>query len=302
MNNTTIQSNTTQKPIKYLSKNQWFEVYRSFIQQEIDISLIPIGLFGVILNILALIVLHRSDRFNLPFYTYLKAYTSASLFICLINSTQFTAGARTILPFTNSIESARYYSFIFYPFQTIINVYGSFLDIVLSMERVVLLSKKFEWFRKIHPIVLCFIFFMIAFSISSPYFVLLREYSLELNLNKTTTFMFYGARASRYYSDIRDYLFKLPYVVEIFPIVMETGFNILSVYLIREYNKNKIRVIGNGVNRGDVVTRGVAITKPAHSIPIAPAVPSQRSEVIRAKRMEIKLTILVIVLSVLSTM
>jgi hypothetical protein len=300
MNNTTIQSNTTQKPVQYLSKNQWFEVYRSFIQQEIDVSLIPIGLSSVILNILALIVLHRSDRFNLPFYTYLKAYTSASLFICLINSTQFTAGARTILPFTNSVETARYYSFIFYPFQVIINIYGSFLDIVLSMERVVLLSKKFEWFRKINPKVLCFIFFMIAFSISSPYFVLLRENITELNLNSTTTFMFYGIRVSRYYQGIREYFFKMPYVVEIFPIVMETGFNILSVYLIREYNKNKMRVIGiavgNGVSRRDGTLKHSAMIQPS------PVVPSQRSEVVRSKRMEIKLTILVIVLSVSSTM
>jgi hypothetical protein len=295
MNNTStiIGSNSTQGSVQYLSKKEWYNIFRSFIQQEIDISLIPIGLTGVLLNVLALIVL-RSDKFNLPFYTYLRAYTSASLFICLINSTQFTAGARTILPFTNSIESARYYSFIFYPFQVIINVYGSFLDIVLSMERVVLLSKKFEWFRKINPKVLCVILFVIAFAMSSPYFILYRENIIKRNLNRTTTFIFYRPVISRLSLRIKDYYFKMPYVVEIFPIVMETGFNILSVYLIREYNKNKMRIIGiavgNDTNKEGSLTNG---TK---------SVPSQRTEVVRAKKMEIKLTILVIFLSVLSTM
>jgi hypothetical protein len=299
--NTTVEFNATQKPVEYnLSKKEWFNSYRSFIQQEIDVSLIPIGISGVLLNILALIVLHRSDKFNLPFFTYLKAYTSASLFICLINSTQFTAGTRTILPFTNSIESARYYSFIFYPFQVIINVYGSFLDIVLSMERVVLLSKRFEWFKKINPIVLCIIFFVISLAVCSPYFLLLRLYTVEVNLNNTTTFVIYRAGASKYYPYIKDYLFKLPYVVEIIPIVMEIGFNILSVYLIKEYNKNKIRIIGTYVATS--VNRGVSAVKHPDGSQSISTVPPQRSEVIRAKNMEIKLTILVIVLSVLSTM
>jgi hypothetical protein len=277
-------NNTTKIPvIFFLSKEAWFEAFRPLIQQQIDVSLIPICIIGALLNILALIVL-RSDKFNLPFYTYLRAYTFASIVICLINGTQFSAGARTLLEFTNSIGTARYYAYIFYPFQVILNIYGSLLDIALSMERVVLLSKRFEWFKKIRPNVLCLIFFAVSFIISTPYAILFRTTSVKVNLNLTETFVIHQVIFSRYIVDIKEYFLKMPYIVDIFPIIMETFFNILSIYLVRQYTKNKMETMG---------------TNKLDGTPIGGI---HRLEKTRAKTMEIKLTILVIFLSTLSTM
>jgi hypothetical protein len=289
-----MNNNTNSSENFYPSKTSIFNMFRSYKQQEIDVILIPMGLIGVLLNILALIVL-RSDKFNLPFFGYLKAYTYASLFICLINITQFTAGARTILPFTNSIGTARYYCYIFYPFQVILNTYGSSLDIILSMERVVLLSKRLEWFKKIKPNVLCFIFFIISVGFSSPYWFLFAPAAFKRSLSKTETLLVHINGGSRYISKISDYIFKMPYVIDTIPIIMETFFNILSVYLIKEYTKNKKRITGNnGINKNDAPT----LTNNAPTV----AGQSRRSESNRAKKMEVKLAILVIFLSIFSTM
>jgi hypothetical protein len=300
MNNTTIldyDKNSTETHESYLSKLQWFAVFRLYTQQWIEVSLIPIGIIGILFNILALVVM-RSDRFTLPFYTYLRAFTIASIFICFMNATQFTAGARSILNFTNSKISFGYYCFIFYPLQVLTNVYGSFLDVVLSLERVLLLSNMMNWFKKINPKILCLIFFLISTLLTLPYWFYLDPTSMTVYLNKTTPFTIHYPTLSAYFYYVFDYTNKLSYVTEIVPIVFEVVLNTLSIYAIKKYTKNKRRITTNRVIKID------SQKQPSASIAIRSImVPSTTiTAANRAKRTEVKLTILVIFMSLLSIM
>jgi hypothetical protein len=165
MNNTNNLNNVTENyyPLEY-----WFSLVGSvYINNILPITLIPISAIGTILNLLALLIL-RADTFNLHFYTYLRAYTSCSLLICLLNSTLFVSGTRQLLKFTNTKGSFEYYCYFLGPMIAITNLYCSFIDVILSMERIVLLSKKFEWFRKINPLLLCLIFAIVANLLNCP--------------------------------------------------------------------------------------------------------------------------------------
>jgi hypothetical protein len=76
MNNTTEMNQNISET--YYSMEYWFSVFGDVYALDVaNIALIPIGLIGAILNSLALIVL-RDGSFNLPFYTYLRAYTCCS--------------------------------------------------------------------------------------------------------------------------------------------------------------------------------------------------------------------------------
>jgi hypothetical protein len=303
-NSTSIFNNTTTTaaPSFYLSKKQWFAIFRSMPQQWIDVSLIPLGIIGIILNILALIVM-RSDKFNLPFYTYLRAYTCWSIVICAVNSIQFTSGSRTLFGFTNSKVSTVFYCYIFFPVQYVNNCYGSLLDIVLSMERVVLLSKTLNFFKKINPKLLCFIFLAISIVTSGPYFFfIIPGRTSTLQLSRTTSFTLHTISLShnRFVNSFAKYA---PYFFEIFPIVLETIFNVLSVYLIRKYTKNKLKITAATTARngkGGTLVQDKSNANQANTVDESRRTDS--AALSRSRKMEIKLTILVIFMSTLSTM
>jgi hypothetical protein len=145
----------------------------STVQDIINISLIPLGLIGIGLNILSLIILRSNGaRFKQTFYTYLRAYTICSIFICFLNATQFTSQVSKVFKFTNTKISFQYYCYIFVPLINITNFYGSMLDVALSLERVVILSNKLKWFIQLNQKVVCFVFAVIAFVLLGPFFTI----------------------------------------------------------------------------------------------------------------------------------
>jgi hypothetical protein len=306
-NTTTVNYNTTKSPslMHYRSKVEWFNSYRPIEQQWLDVSIIPMAIIGIILNILALIVM-RSDKFSMPFYTYLRVYTFWSIIICAVNAGQLTAGSRTLFEFTNSKGSFSYYAYFFFPVQYVNNTYGSLLDIILSMERVVLLSKTLNFFKKINPKLLCFILLLISIAGSGPYFFFLESGRVtKIALNETTSFIIHSTLSSRFRSTVNNFILYAPFFFEVFPIVAETIFNILSVYLIRKYTKNKMKIsstatVGNAGRKSMLQDKSLTMANQTNIV--SGARRTGNTALSRSKKMEIKLTILVLFMSVLSTL
>jgi hypothetical protein len=286
----------------YFSIEFWYKLIGSSISQEIlYVSLIPISTIGVVLNIMALIVM-RSSVFNLPFYTYLRGYTICSLFIRLWNVTQFTAGTRTLIKITNSAGSFAYYCFFYVLLLTWTNACGSFFDIVLSMERAVLLSKKLDWFKKLKPKLLSLIFVIASLLIVWPVGTLFRPFYFEVNLNKTTKFKVHLFTLKAVNKVIGEWNGYMPYIIDICPIIIETAFNVLSVYLIKRYTKQKLRIVATNKTIGNTRLATQTMATGAAAAATTTAAPSMNQAGERTKRMEVKLTILVIFMSILSTM
>jgi hypothetical protein len=290
MNNTANKS--------YYSLNYWYESLGSTLIHEIVyISLVPIGIIGILLNILALFIL-RSNKFRLSFYTYLRAYTICSVFICFFNATQFSAGVRRSLPFTNSKLSIQYFSYVYIPFFTGINVYGTSLDVVLSIERVALLSNRMHWFRSVNPKKLCFILMIIFSILAIPYWFFFEPMEMEVKLNETTTIRLHYFITHHSTSFLKFYFYVYSCFVDAIPIVVETSLNIISVIMIKKYVKQKLRILvgsSRSSSRSNQIELGnllITLRRANESNNFA----------FRSKQMEIKLTILVIFLSIVSIM
>jgi hypothetical protein len=292
MNNTTeLDKNITGL---YYSLEFWYSVFGSaYAKNIVNVALIPIGLTGAILNVLALMVV-RADTFSSPFYTYLRAYTYCSICICLLNATLFTSGTRYLLEFTNTKRSIQYYCYFFAPLISVINLYGSFIDVVLSMERIVLLSKRIEWFRKIDPKLLCIIFAIISNLIAWPYWTIYKPELKIVMLNETTPYTIHYINAEMFSNSLSIYINVIPYIIDTFPIVLETTFNIISILLIKKYKKNKIRVLADQSTKSGRNLHSIEKTVVNKCV--------NNNITMRTRRMEVKLTILVIILSILSTM
>jgi hypothetical protein len=288
MNNTT-NSNETIPHFGFFSKEQWFTIFGSVLIQEIiNISIIPIGIFGMSLNIVALIVL-RSHEFNLPFYTYLRAHTLQSVFICFLSSTHFTIGCRNLLSFTNSKFSFQWYVHVVVPFINITTLYGSLLGIILSMERIILLSNQLKWFRKINANLVCVICAFIPFVFFWPLFSVFRENSAVVYLNETTPFtiyyfyLYYSSKSMEKY--IKE---NSVYIIDLIPAILGIVLSIITIILVKRYRKRKMNLTGTSRTAKTSVSNQNAT--------------GNNTPVDKTKRMEIRLTVLVLILTFLTTM
>jgi hypothetical protein len=288
MNNTT---NLNENYTHFFSIDQWFTIFGSvFVQEVINISIIPIGIFGIVLNILAFIVL-RSDDFNLPFYTYLRAHTLQSLFICFLSSTHFTIGCRNLLRFTNSKFSFQWYVHVVVPFISITTLYGSILGIILSIERIILLSNQFRWFKKMNAKVVCTICVFIPFVFFWPLFSVFREYSAVVYLNETTPFTIHYFNLYFFSKYLENYVAKYSvYIVDLIPAILGIVLSIITIILVKKYRKRKMNLTGGGTSRTAKTLVSNQNTTGNNRI------------VDKTKRMEVRLTVLVLILTVLATL
>jgi hypothetical protein len=311
MNNITFYDNKT---IIYQSIDFWFKSFGSqWYQEIIYLTLVPIGIVGILLNILVLVIL-RSDTFSLTFYTYLRAYTLTSVFVCFLVSTRFVQSTRHTFKFSNTYAANAYVTYFFIPMINTISMIGNFLDVALSIQRVVLLlSKGADACKKINPIFVCFLFGIISPLLCIPFWFNYEPVTKEIHLNETKTFMIHYYSLKYSCKNIRLYLDILTYVFDVIPIIVETTCSITSIVLIKKHVKRKIRLVGNNLkmNNGDTNSPHPVLT-PINAIIIATPINGvttfnkkatiSKNLVKKNKKMETKLTILVIFMSILSTM
>jgi hypothetical protein len=289
-------NNTTQI---YHSLEYWYETLGSTVIQEVTyLTIIPIGIIGIILNILALFVL-KSKKFNMSFYVYLRAYTISSLFICLFNATQFSTIVKRSLTFTNSKLSMQYFSYVYVPLVATVNIYGSSLDVILSIDRVALLSKRMHWFRSINANKLCSTLAIIFTILCIPYWFIFEPTEMTVYLDEKTPVTLHSFIIGSNNSFVLFHFYAFSCVVDIVPIIFETSLNITSIYLIKKYNENRKRMFGKSKSK----TENLALTCQSKESSTSKQELKKQKEnavVYKSKKMEIKLTILVIFLSIAS--
>jgi hypothetical protein len=280
----------------------WYELLGlSLIQDIIFLCLIPIGIIGILLNILTLFVL-RSDKFKLTFYTYLRAYTINSIFICFLNATRFSSNIRQNIFFVNLKLSLQFFCYIYIPILSGINVFESALDIILSIERLALLSKRIQWFTKIKPKKLCIILAFIFIVLAIPYWFFFKSNDIvtnivTLNETKTVIIHFYIPRYKNGF--IGFYMNVFPYFVDIIPIIAETCLNVLTVISIKKYTKNKTKLYTKSTTRSEKLAMN-NISSDSEANSCGKSSPAKSLTLSKSKIMEVKMTILVILLSIMS--
>jgi hypothetical protein len=282
----------------------WYQILgSSLIQDVIYLSLIPIGIIGIIFNILTLLVL-RSDKFNLSFYTYLRAYTISSIFICFLSATRFSSNIYQNLLIQNSAFSLQFFCYVYIPVTSGINVFESTLDIILSMERLAILSKRIHWFGFINAKKLCFILAFVFIILAIPYWFFFKPQTIVTNIlfssgtTRAVTFHFFIPRYDHGF--IAFYMNIFPYFVDILPIVIEICLNILTIISVKKYTKNRIKLFNNNKNRDNEILALNQSNITNSSTPTSSLAAVKNLTLDKSKIAQVKLTILVIILSIMS--
>jgi hypothetical protein len=275
--------------------NFWFELLGlKWYHEIIYLCLLPTGLIRLLLNIFALIIL-RGDSFKLPIFYYLRVYAFKSSIICLITSTLFVTNTRRLFSFTNSMWTMVYSAHIQIPIAKTLFFYEACLDIVLSFDRAVMFSSGFRFFKKIKPSLVCLILLVISIVISCPFWLLFKQSMNEFETNQNQTVLVHRVVSTKLISPLITYI--VVSIVDVFPFLIEIPLNAIVMILLKRYLKRKFEL--RQATQSRLNSRSVHQSK-LNSIHVNRTVSVYTQDEVRTKKMEIKVTFLVVIMSIFS--
>ena len=223
----------------YLTKQQWFELFGSSwtLDSLILFLATPFSLAGIILNSINLYVLSNKKFKSKIIFSYLKVYSLNSLLLSLTLSTYFNI-SYNYFDMTNTFLVRAYSSKVYIPVVTILAFFSGFLDILISVER---LLDFFPNVKKLTSLKSCFILLPIVILITLPYFFIYYPAHLDVNLSQTETFRLYYIGLSDFgKSSIGQMVnYALFFIKDVLVFIIEIVLSIILVALLRKYINKK---------------------------------------------------------------
>jgi hypothetical protein len=241
---------------------------------------IPICLVGLILNIVAFTV-YRSKEFNeLPVWEYLRVYTINSALICLLISTQFLNKSYRSFAFSNSEWTVRYHIHFFLPMIHILTQYQSNLDILLSLDRIVLFT-QFNLYKRLKPRVVCLFLFIFSFISMTLYWIYYDHKETVIELSQSDHYVIHHLKRSPLFSKC---LVNITYIIsDVIPLCTEIPLNVATIVLLKSHLKATTSI---WVKKVSIKLNGDELC--------------YKRLLQRVKKMETKITVLVILMSFVS--
>jgi hypothetical protein len=265
---------TTNNSIEYWTMPQ--------TNQMLLITLLPIGFFGFILNVSSFIILKNRD-FELNVYGYIRVYTLNSSLICLLTSTRFIYKSHHFFKFSNTFTAQNYGSKFFVPIMNILYFFGSSLDILLTIDRMIIFSNRFQCFNRLKPMKVCFCLFIISIILNSYFWKTRMTETIEINVNETI-FKVYLSTSSDDRSLFGVLMSNVS--IDLLPILFEIPLSVLTIIYLKFFIKKK---------------RNMTMKKRITSISLDSISNRKRNDDdLRVRSMEIKVTILIIIISLLA--
>jgi hypothetical protein len=222
----------------YYSFEQLLVIFGSVWTQDVlFISLIPIGFIGFLLNILTLIILNDKSIFELKVFDYLRLFTVNSGTICLLIMTRFVDKSQNIIEFSNSYVAVFYFTKIYYPLINILFFNGTCLDILLSFDRVVSFSNRFQWFKRMNTKIVSLIIVIVSPIAMVDFWLYSEPKTVSVFLNATQTQTFYLDGPMKTSNKISPVVTLV--ISDLIPICIELSLSITTIFLLKRYINNK---------------------------------------------------------------
>ena len=242
MNSTNNQTSS----VFYLTKDQWLDFFgASFLMDSIKVYLFtPLALLGVILNLISFVVFNLKDFRDQPLYSYLRIFTLNSILIEGLQSTVILAKAYKYFDFANTYAALFYYSYLYKPILSTGYFYGTVLDVLITLERISQLNKKFTILKKASPLLLCLISLLFCIIINIPFFMINNFSYLDV---KTSPIQFFRLFYYTYSNFANNFVGKvLTYIVygirDAITLVAQFVFGIILIVLVKSYSNRRSRL------------------------------------------------------------
>ena len=128
-------------------------------------------------------------------------------------------------------------------------LYGSSLDICISIERITKFSKRFTFFE-FSPKKLSFILFLICALVCPVYGFLFQPFTVNAKLNQTTSFQIYFWKNTDFAVSLAGNVstFTIYFIRDILILIMETGLNVYTIILLKNYLRQKKTFLSRAIN------------------------------------------------------
>ena len=241
-------SNSTENET-YYSIDYWLTTYAStWVFDSIYLfAITPLGILGFISNILCFYILRNKEFENKSIFSYFKVISINSSFLCLVQATLFTSLTYRYFPFFNSYEANWYCTVIYLPVSNINLLFGSMLDICLSLERCSVFSVRIKSFFKPKVYKLSLALFAVSVLIGLPYFFVNIPHYYDWPIGKDLYYRIYSWTVTDFgeslAGEIITYLILI--VRDLIFLIAETVLNLITLVLFSKYLKNRARIFVN---------------------------------------------------------
>jgi hypothetical protein len=184
-------------------------------------------------------------------FKYLRTYLLCSIFISFNAALSITTTTRFIN--FNSYLSMFYTSYIYVPLMGILNLYASFLNNLMMVERICILLKKTEnFFVNSSPYLFGSSALLLATLINIPLFFSLEPSNFTIDLNDNTSHTFHVWQyTSFFYSSFGHVIVTAHSILkDCVALFLEIGFNLVSTIIFKKYLAERATLIGlsNGIS------------------------------------------------------
>jgi hypothetical protein len=130
---------------------------------------LPISIAGFVLNLWSLKIFTSSNYTRSTFNTYLRTYCLCGASIELVQVPLLILQNRYVFPqISNTFTSWNILNFFIFRAALMLYVFRSFLDILITLEKIFVFRKQYGALLKLNPILICLIIFFISVLINIP--------------------------------------------------------------------------------------------------------------------------------------
>lgn len=227
----------------YSNKDFWLSQFGStWLLDSLFLFVIsPLALIGFVLNLFSFFILRHKEFNKINIYSYFRAMSISSSLLNLMQATLVTTSTFRYFEFSNSNEAIFYATCIFLPVSNIFLLFGSTLDICLSLDRCSIFVPKLKKFFKYSSKAICLVLFIISILISVPYFFVNKPSYYDAQLDSNTYFRIWYWDITPFATSLVGHILAYAgyFIRDVFFLLIELTFNFLSIVLFRKYFKNK---------------------------------------------------------------
>ena len=201
----------------------------------------PVSFIGIVLN-QACFIIFSNVKFNkIPLYHYLRVLILNSVFISLLEFLIFFSHTYRFFEFSNSYITSFYTSYIYTPFYNFSILLGSFLNLLISIERISLFKNKLGVLLKLSPNINCLIMVFVSALISVQYFFVFHPYTIEVKLDSVTTYRINTWRVTEFIQSKLGVAISISINIfkDVFLLLFEAIVNISTIVYLKNYLKNR---------------------------------------------------------------
>ena len=242
-NNTTITNQTAIAIPNKISIQKIQELFGNYeiIDYFAIYGLSPIGLLGLILNIISLITFKKKQLSNKPCFDYIRHYLYTGILLSLLFFLRMFYLSPSYFKFADTFEAKFFNIRITFPIFSVIYFYNCFLDLIISMERAIQFLPKLNFINKFSHFKVSMCLFSVSLLLNASYFCVYSPAQYDFPLGANATYRVYYIDLSSYgRSQLGQINILAIYVLrDIITLFIGLGFNLTTIVLLRRFVKNK---------------------------------------------------------------